>query len=63
MKTAAIQSAIAAWLGALLALSATTGAFAQPRTLMEGGSVVAQYCVPPPDSFELHRIYCREGGG
>jgi hypothetical protein len=61
MKTAAIQSAVAAWLAAVLALSATSGAFAQPRMPMEGG-VVAQYCVPPPDSFDLHRIYCREGG-
>lgn len=62
MKTAAIQSAVAAWLAAVLALSATSGAFAQPRMPMEGGSVVAQYCAPPPDSFDLHRIYCREGG-
>lgn len=62
MKTAAIQSAVAAWLAAVLALSSTSGAFAQSRSAVEGGSVVAQYCVPPHDSFELHRIYCREGG-
>jgi hypothetical protein len=29
----------------------------------EGRVSMAQYCVPPADRGDAHRVYCRDGGG
>ena len=54
------RSTVAAWLAFALVLTATSGAFA--RTGAEGGTQLAQYCLPQPDSWDLHRVICRDGG-
>jgi hypothetical protein len=60
MKTAAIQSTVAI---------ALVGALASPVALSthtpmrgEGKTTLAQYCMPPSDIPDTHRLYCRLSG-
>jgi hypothetical protein len=52
----ATRSEVLAWLACALVLAAMSGAF------RPAGTLLAQYCAPPPDVWELHRIICRDRG-
>jgi hypothetical protein len=48
-------------LGALVLATAMSAA-GRIHSGAERGVTLAQYCAPPHDSMELHRIYCRDHG-
>ena len=54
------RSKVAACLACALVLTATSGALARPGA--DEGTLLAQYCLPQPDSLELHRVICRDAG-
>jgi hypothetical protein len=57
MNTAAMAYAMA------VAFAPPGGSF-PPIPARAGGRVsVAQYCVPPADRADAHRVYCRDEGG
>jgi hypothetical protein len=58
VKYAAIAFVVAGTLG-LSASSPTSGSVGAGA---ERGDVVAQFCLPPPDSSDAHRFYCRWPG-
>lgn len=62
MKTAAKQYAVTAALACALALMATPPTLAQTRAGAHGSGTLAQYCAPPYDISDLHRVYCRDHG-
>ena len=60
MKTAAKQYAVTFGLACALALMATPPTLAQTRAGTHGVGALAQYCAPPYDISDLHRVYCRD---
>jgi hypothetical protein len=63
MKTLAMQDAVVVALAGAFGFSAAMPSFAQSAIEAEGRSLIAQYCVPPPESIEYHRFYCQFGPG
>jgi hypothetical protein len=62
MTTAAKQYAVTIALACALALMATPPTLAQTRAGALGSGTLAQYCAPPYDISDLHRVYCRDHG-
>jgi hypothetical protein len=61
MKTVAMQYEVVVILAGAFGLNATMPSFSQMGTTAEGRSSISQYCVPPPESIEVHRFYCQFG--
>ncbi len=57
MKTAAMAYAMA------VVFAHSGGSFPSIPGGAEGRISVSQYCVPPVDRVDAHRVYCRDGGG
>ena len=61
MKT--MQQAVTVALVGTLGLLAVTSSFAPMQMPAEGHSLISQYCAPPDETADLHRVYCRYGQG
>ena len=46
-----------------LALALATPSHVQIRTGAEQSTRVSQYCVPPDNITDVHKLYCRDGRG
>lgn len=62
MKTVAMQYALIAALVGAFALSAAM-LFAQKGIEAARRTSISQYCAPPPETIEAHRLYCQFAGG
>jgi hypothetical protein len=58
MAIAALLYAIIGLVAGAIGLLAATSAPLQIRPTAEGSIVTSQYCMPPGDGIDLHKVYC-----
>jgi hypothetical protein len=61
MKT--IQHTVTVALAGMFGLLAVSSSFPPMQMPAEGRSLISQYCVPPDETADLHRVYCRYARG
>jgi hypothetical protein len=58
-----LQYAMTAAVAGAIVLAAAASALGLVRLATDAAGATAQYCMPPDDSKDTHRIYCRHGYG
>jgi hypothetical protein len=63
MAIAALLYAMIGLVAGAIGLLAATSAPLQIRPTVDGNIVTSQYCVPPTDGVDLHKVYCHHERG